>query len=135
MNASNTETLIKDFPRLYRGREKSITESSMPFGFACGDGWFALIYKLSAEIEAIAKKHNIDENTDAWPKAVQVKEKFGGLRFYIDIESESIRKQVSDLVEQAEGKSFTICERCGQPGKVRFDSWVKTLCDACENLR
>lgn len=135
MNASNAKTLIQDFPRLYRGREKSITERSMPFDFACGDGWFQLIYKLSAHIEAAASANNIDINSEQWPEAKQVKEKFGGLRYYIDAKSETFLEKVSNLVTEAEAKSFTICERCGRPGKLRYDSWVKTLCDTCKNLK
>ena len=50
----------------------------------------------------------------------QIKEKFGGLRFYADTD-------MSDL----EAASYEICEECGSPGEARADGWVKTLCDKC----
>lgn len=54
----------------------------------------------------------------------QIKEKFGGLRFYCND---------SWPIEQIhiEDRSFAICEECGAPGKPRPGGWTKTLCDAC----
>ncbi len=116
MNEKNTKKLYTDFPELYRGRNKIIQESLMPFGFACGDGWFDLIYKLSQDITAIDKE----------TEAMQVKEKFGGLRFYIN----GAPKEVHDLIHKAEDKSYHICEMCGKKGKLREDlGWVLTLCN------
>ena len=45
-------------------------------------------------------------------KVAQVKEKFGGLCFYIEGGNEAIFA----LIETAELESFHICEVCGQPG-------------------
>lgn len=58
------------------------------------------------------------------PRAVQVKEKFGGLRFYVDGASE--RHQT--LIQFAENMSYTICETCGKPGKPTTGGWITTLC-------
>ena len=60
--------------------------------------------------------------------AVQVKEKFGSLRFYYDGGDEYIRA----LVNFAESMSGRICEKCGSPGKTRGGGWVRTLCDEHE---
>ena len=57
--------------------------------------------------------------------AEQVKEKFGGLRFYYDYGDDFI----AGLVEMAEIWAEHTCEVCGSPGKPRNDlSWVRTLC-------
>ena len=39
------------------------------------------------------------------------------------------------LIEEAETKSSTICEECGQPGEYRPGGWVRTLCDTCHSER
>ena len=95
MNTANTKKLFDDFTRLFRGRDLPITQNLMQFGFECGDGWFTLVYKLSADIIEHAKA------TDLEPIAVQVKEKNGGLRFYVHDADEHIL----DLCDEADRKS------------------------------
>ena len=53
----------------------------------------------------------------------QVKEKFGGLRFYAVPWVEAIT--------EIEDRSLTICEDCGAPGEPRKGGWIRTLCDGC----
>lgn len=55
----------------------------------------------------------------------QVKEKFGGLRFY----TAKGHLIVDPAISLAEKRCETICEICGEPGKQRNLSWIKTLCD------
>jgi hypothetical protein len=57
--------------------------------------------------------------------AVQVKEKFGTLRFYHDGGDEKIHA----MVDLAESFSARTCEVCGSPGKVRDGGWVTVRCD------
>jgi len=59
--------------------------------------------------------------------AVQIKEKFGTLRFYYDGGDE----YVSGVVTMAEGMSSCTCESCAKPGLRRSGGWVRTLCDDC----
>jgi hypothetical protein len=61
------------------------------------------------------------------PKASQIKEKFGGLRFYMTCGTD----EIFDLVEEAEELSYKICEECGKPGKERDGGWIHTHCDDC----
>ncbi len=63
---------------------------------------------------------------DALPELVQVKEKFGGLRFYADGGSSELQAQI----ELAEAMSYRTCETCGAPGVPRRGGWIRTLCDA-----
>jgi hypothetical protein len=58
-------------------------------------------------------------------RVLQVKEKFGGLRFYINTGSDAIH----DRISQAENESYKTCEQCGKPGVPRGGGWIKTLCD------
>ena len=57
--------------------------------------------------------------------AVQVKEKFGGLRFYYDGGDEHIE----GLVQMAELMCERVCEVCGDHGKLYTAGWHKTLCE------
>lgn len=67
----------------------------------------------------------MNEAAEAVPIAVQVKEKYGTLRFYLH----GGNAAVSHYVEFAEYFSSRICEECGAPGDLRKDrGWLRTLC-------
>ena len=99
--------------------KKSLMESLMGFGFECDDGWFDIIYSLCEEVEKVVK--DIEEF-----EVIQVKEKFGSLRFYTNFSNDEIHK----LVGEASKKSQRTCEICGKEGILcDKNSWVKTLCE------
>ena len=126
MNEQNTEYLCKTYPQLY-DMSKPPTESLMCFGFP-DDGWFNLIKDLSDKIVATGVKVHV----------VQVKEKFGTLRYYVDIATGTSREDVEKvyrLISEAEAKSEVTCEVCGEPGKLRQGGWIKCLCDIHANGR
>jgi hypothetical protein len=54
-----------------------------------------------------------------------VKEKFGGLCIGVNHPNDTILQRI----ETAQEASFLTCEVCSQPGNVREDGWIKTLCD------
>ena len=70
-------------------------------------------------------KAKLDEETLKVPVAVQVKEKFGGLRFYVQAATDKHYSYISF----AESMSYCTCEECGAPGKTYTDGWHMTLCD------
>ncbi len=70
-------------------------------------------------------KAKMDEEAAKVPVAVQVKEKFGGLRFYVQAATD---KHYS-YITFAESMSYHTCEECGAPGKRYTDGWHQTLCD------
>jgi hypothetical protein len=57
--------------------------------------------------------------------ASQVKEKFGGLRFYTN----GYTDEVSGMIRMAESMSYRTCEVCGSPGRSNNYGWISTLCD------
>ena len=57
-------------------------------------------------------------------KAVQVKEKFGSLRFYTNMSTD----EIDALIDAASLKSEQTCEECGQPGELSSNGWWITLC-------
>ncbi len=89
---------------------------------SCDDGWLDLIEDLIKEL--------IDAG---WNKEItQIKEKFGGLRFYINEGSD----EIFDIIRKYEEKSYIICEICGKPGKlIKNNGWYKTVCEQHENWR
>jgi hypothetical protein len=88
----------------------------------------------SREIERkriISGERDIDKVPEACEQVVvdQVKEKFGGLRFYYTGGDDLI----DGMVRMAESMSEVTCEECGYPGTTRGGGWVRTLCDKHEN--
>lgn len=128
MNDSNTKRLFAEFPNLYCDKNQPGSVSRMCDGFACKDGWFDVIYKLSQKLEKMIieyKKNNKDDPKP--PRAFQVKEKFGTLCFYM---SHYTSDEMRDAIDEAEQKCHKTCEICGRPGKLRNERrWWRTLCD------
>lgn len=83
MHKDLEKTLVETFPELYRQYNLSAQNSCMYWGFECPDRWYFKIYELSRKITDYMKDNNF------LVEAAQVKEKFGGLRFYIDCKSGS----------------------------------------------
>lgn len=63
--------------------------------------------------------------------AAQVKEKFGGLRFYTNGHDEFC----SGLIDMAECMSECTCEVCGGPGKLITNGWWHCICPECEDRK
>lgn len=126
MNIKLRNKLLGEFPDLFPKENPLFRKGSgVPFFIDCGDGWYKLIRDLCVSIREMLKKNPIDGFT-----VVQVKEKFGGLRFYIGYGSDKIFKRI----HKAEEESYHICESCGESGKLRTDlGWWRTLCDKCYN--
>ena len=111
--------LCQRYPQIFADRHADMQTTCMCWGFSCGDGWFQLIDTLCAKLQRMT-----DEDGAPQIIAVQVKEKFGELRFYVRQASEA---QFA-LIDEAEQRSAQICEVCGAPGRVVVDGWVRTCC-------
>jgi hypothetical protein len=78
-----------------------------------GSGWSTLI-------------NNLYDAKPRWVHIVQVKEKWGTLRFY----TSGSPTWYDDLIDLYERESGSICEVCGDNGNQRDDlGWIRTLCD------
>ena len=151
MDKELQDKIFNTFPEFFKNRN-DIKRSLMIFGIETGNGWFDLIYNLCSSIKdwfmSNESRHYDSDYEDFVVKkgiqpgfqVVQVKEKFGGLRFYVDAAPQAIH----DLIHKAESDSFFICERCGDDvrnhdyGNDGYHSfyrdnlpWVQTLCDGC----
>jgi hypothetical protein len=128
MNPYFTKALYEDFPTLYAQHDSSMQDTLMCWNFENGDGWEQLIRDLSQQLEFL------NDTAPVWVEAAQVKEKFGTLRFYVDITGDKPwRDLIYYLINYAEARSAWTCEQCGEYGKLRPGGWVRTLCDSCHD--
>ena len=128
MDKKLEEKIFRRFSTLFPGgRKVDPKQSLMNEGISCGDGWFDLIWNLCERIEKILYQKG-NEKLEKNFTVVQVKEKFGSLRFYIH----GGNKLIWDIVFEAEKEASNTCEKCGRLGKLdtRF-GWYLTLCKEC----
>lgn len=112
------DNLCNDFPLLFKEG----------FYFECGNGWYELIRELCQKLYLLIE--NVEFEPHNFPNAYQVKEKYGGLKFYMSTATEEMIK----LIEEAAKESTTICEMCGDEGELfKHKSWYSTLCDEHRN--
>lgn len=123
MSPEKDKVLCTRYPDLFRGRHKPMTETLMCWGFDCDDGWFELIENLCFAITEYCTAEGVEV-----PEVVQVKEKFGGLRFYLNGVHNDHFNNIYNLISQAEKQSYKVCEVCGKPGKPNSGGWIKTTC-------
>ena len=72
--------LVADFPEMFAAVRK--TKRRISFGIECGDGWYTLIRALCYQARASWI------NDGLITRVTQIKEKFGGLRFYYTQEND-----------------------------------------------
>jgi hypothetical protein len=119
------QKLYDKYPKIFRQKDLDMKSTCMCWGIEVGDGWYQLIDSLCSTIQ------NQCDNSGVQTEALQVKEKFGTLRFYITCWDDYIY----GAIDMAEKMSSHICENCGAVGKIRGASWLVTLCDKCEEQK
>lgn len=94
----------------------------LPFGIECEIGWYSLIEEITQRLIKIAQNEGIH-----W-KAVQIKEKFGTLQYYISNGTDKMLNEIQEIIATSRFK----CEICAEPGELSFKNhWYKTRCGAC----
>jgi hypothetical protein len=121
--------LCAKYPKIFADRNADMLQTAMCWGFECGDGWYWIIDNLCDSIQGYidSNKHlNISQVV-----ATQVKEKFGGLRFYYN-GGDQLIEGMSWLAEHL---SLKTCEECGSKDNIGMTSgWLKTICRPCYDL-
>jgi hypothetical protein len=78
-------------------------------------GWYSIVKELTSELINLGWDREV----------VQIKEKMGGLRFYVS----TLPKGGDSIISKYEALSYNTCEVCGKHGLLRGGNWYKTLCD------
>lgn len=93
----------------------------MTRNFECSEGWNKLICDLIQGLVDIG-----------WDRQIcQIKEKWGGLRFYTN----GVTDEMHILIRDAEELSMSTCEVCGttEGVKLRGNGWVQSVCEEHKN--
>ena len=89
-----------------------------------GKGWWPLLREARLLVELYNMRHKDEEPVTF----VQIKEKWGELRLYLNRYPEGL----ADEIKKLEEKSASICEACGKEGTQKdIRGWVHTVCDDC----
>ena len=122
------DSLISKYPVVFKNLDTTMFHS-LPAG------WYGIMDNLCKELTVL-----LEEELKATPEdpemplfiVYQLKEKFGGLRFYyhMNTANDSLHSKVQSLVDNAEDMSYEICQVTGKPGVVcRKGNWYMTLCE------
>ena len=141
MKTELVEQLYAKFPKIFPKK----------LYIGIGDGWYGLIesacYQIQGEIdgrqetikwteEYNSKLVDLDDARTVPDEveqlvAVQIKEKFGTLRFY----ASGINDFARGVIYLAESMSGRMCEECGKPAKnAVVKGWCRTRCDEHQGL-
>lgn len=106
------DAIIARHPRLFPSGDRQR-------GIECPPGWMNIVERMCADIDAMTR-----DDVSA-PTIACVKEKFGCLR----VAGLMMREDVHAVADRAEVESARICQDCGAPGRLRYGSWLRTLCE------
>ncbi len=108
---------------LARLRHDNADAISTDANFAVGMGWLGLLQHAAERVRSYP---------EVWrAQVVGAKEKFGCLVVHIacDYDQRGCRSEVERLREEVRLRSLSMCEICGEPGRLRLSGFAKTVCD------
>lgn len=106
---------------LYTGKvdDKWTIETEMP------EGWLKAFGEMMCEeLDAAIKKAGLEEDF----RVLQIKEKYGSLRFYCSHTND----EIGNIISKYELLSSNICLFCGKPDVPMLDiGWISPFCKDC----
>lgn len=90
------------------------------------NGWAKLCEDLCAELKVLFDRVGYKDY-----ELCQVKEKFGGLRWYDNGVPQEIYEEYSKIIHKYENRSFHTCCKCGEPATKLSLGWICPFCDKC----
>jgi hypothetical protein len=90
--------------------------------FGCGEGWEPIVESVLEKLDKM----------DCEITVAQVKEKFGGLRIYVNNGTD----EAFEIINEAEKNAAFTCEMCGitegvEKGSKYTGGWIKNYCKEC----
>lgn len=119
--------LCEKYPKIFEYRNSADKRYPISWGISCADGWFNIIDEACRLIQNRCDLIKDRENKDIQVSAVQIKEKFGSLRFYVIGGDE----YTDGVISMAEGLSAKVCEDCGDSAELYTGGWWMTQCEKC----
>jgi hypothetical protein len=142
------QQLVSKYPELFKQYGGNPQETCLAFGIECGDGWYNIIDTLCDAIQSEVKWINrLWSHFNYSCTAVQVKEKYGSLRFYYEftyatgLSNEDFRHltssmdRIGGMTTLAEKISAITCENCGDKCEREDAPFPRAICNACDQLR
>lgn len=148
-NMPELKDLLAAYSELFRNSptRRNKSKEDYFFSFECGKGWYDLLeslmgvleHTLSRYEEVVNIKNSILKRGEPIPSWIeeyfaenstnpleyfyiaQIKQKFGGLRFYVSFDgvlNNDIINHCKGAIQLAESLSWRICEVCGNPGTM-----------------
>jgi hypothetical protein len=115
-------------------REKFPNSLQKCWDFSIGAGWYPILYNFCVFLEKIKESGNEVD-------IAQVKEKFGGLRIYVNnvkVSDDDVDR-IYEYINQLEKLADKVCEKCGSTEEISKDSskhfWIKSYCKKCHEER
>ena len=148
------DELMDKYPSLFRLRDNRAEFA----GCSIPPGWMFIVEKLCSDLDwprfdlkatidhresegapqlnwgATLEENKKEFDDTEWPAIVQIKEKFGGLRFY----TENATDKQSAVIGFVEVLAESLCQKCGAPATLTTDknTWARRgLCDDCNELK
>lgn len=127
MSPELEQDLYDRYPPIFVGRHAPPCESGMGWECMVGDGWHTLLDELCRKLQRETVQRGAPQVV-----ALQVKEKFGRLRFRV--REASMRQWV--WIRRAEWVSMHTCDVCGLPGSIIHgpEGAARARCDAHRSL-
>ena len=127
--AITTEELINKYPKIFQDYEGNPGRCNW---YGVPDGWLSVIDKLCGSMQSYIDHvtRYIDGKEVKVPQVTcsQMKEKFGGLRFYTNGGDE----MTEGMIMMAEHICSLTCQDCGSEENIgRTGGWITILCEKC----
>lgn len=128
MNPDMVDKLVTDYPVVFKHMEIG----SMSF---LPEGWKELMDRLCENLTVLLEEElavNPEKPDEPLFSVMQIKEKFGGLRFYyqMNTDNDKLHNTIQHIIDRAEDESYDICQLTGKPGRLcKKGSYFMTLCE------
>lgn len=130
---TRNKELIKKYPwlkprKVYSDEEIEGYDYEFTWMDDIPDGWrVAFGDQMVQELDELLKKYNCMKDY----KIFQIKEKFGGLRWYDSGFPREGSDEYMNWLLKYEDLSFHTCINCGKPAKYFTKGWIVPICEDC----